>query len=495
MTIVYCDYTNGDDDTGDGSAGNPYKTITKASTGLTGGDEVRCAKSPAPSSLGGNLTFADGSKSVATSVDMTGSLAAMDFVGLNTAGETWWEISSITSTTITLVRAYSGTGGTGAGYKLGVTDTGTPASYNTNVQTISARGTDNLTKLKISGGWNLSGTPAKDGVTWFWCSAASRDGIGLYASSKFHISIENIGFLRYYRCLYFTSVHYFSISDCTFSGSRTYGIVIDGTGAALTDVVIVANASDGLNWTSGVTLGFENVTLISNGGKGAYFAYCTSLLFDGIVSNRNYIGLHFVSCSDMTFIDVVCNSDTAYAIQLQKSANDVVFYGLAHNKPDYWEGINFTSCENDGKAVIFGESISGGASSDIIRFSGGWIEPNTSEADGGTGKCLKFTPKSDMYYIHQNFQVPVSASTARTVSIKMKDNASFNGSVYLELWYRGVCIVGPTEKTMTTSYAAQEMTATSGMIAADGVLTLKIKVYGNISGSAGAVYADTLTYS
>jgi len=87
--------------------------------------------------------------------------------------------------------------------------------------------------------------------------------------------------------------------------------------------------------------------------------------------------------------------------------------------------------------------------------------------------------------------VPVTSGVARTVSIKMKDDASFNGSVYLELWYMGVCIVGPTEKTMTTSYAAQEMTASSGQITADGVLTLKVKVYG----TAGCVYADTLSYS
>ena len=104
MTIVYWDFLNGNDSTGDGSAGNPYKTLSKASTGLSGGDEVRCAKSADPTGLGGTLTFTDGSTSVATSVDMTGSLAAKDFVGLNTAGETWWEISSITSTTSRLHR-------------------------------------------------------------------------------------------------------------------------------------------------------------------------------------------------------------------------------------------------------------------------------------------------------------------------------------------------------------------------------------------------------
>ena len=48
MTIKYCSWATGNDDTGNGSAGSPYKTITKASTSLTGGDEVRVAKSPEP---------------------------------------------------------------------------------------------------------------------------------------------------------------------------------------------------------------------------------------------------------------------------------------------------------------------------------------------------------------------------------------------------------------------------------------------------------------
>ena len=43
MAENYCDYISGDDDTGDGTNGNPYKTIDKAATGLSGGDEVRVA--------------------------------------------------------------------------------------------------------------------------------------------------------------------------------------------------------------------------------------------------------------------------------------------------------------------------------------------------------------------------------------------------------------------------------------------------------------------
>ena len=87
MAIVYCDFASGNDTTGDGSASNPYKTITKASTGLSGDDEVRCAKSPAPTALDGTLTFTDGSTSVATSADLTAVLAAKDFVSLNSTGD------------------------------------------------------------------------------------------------------------------------------------------------------------------------------------------------------------------------------------------------------------------------------------------------------------------------------------------------------------------------------------------------------------------------
>ena len=154
MTIVYWDFLNGDDTTGDGSAGNPYKTLSKATTGLTGGDEVRCAKSPDPATLSGTLTFTDGSKSVATSEDLTAVLGAKDFVSLDTAGETWWEISSITSTTITLVVAYRGTGGTGTGYKRGITGsiagvTVADGSGTTEVHTISASGSNASSLLKL----------------------------------------------------------------------------------------------------------------------------------------------------------------------------------------------------------------------------------------------------------------------------------------------------------------------------------------------------------
>ena len=405
-TIVYCDFTNGRDDTGDGSAGNPYKTIQKASTGLTGDDEVRCAKSPAPTALSGTLKFVDGSTSVATSVDLTGVLAAKDFVSLNStgdhAGETWWEISSLTSTTITLTSKYSGTGGTGTGYKLGVTDTGAAAGYTTQVQVVSASGSSGHL-IKISGGWNLAGTPVQDGYTWFYQSGANKYGYGLQLSSKNYINLDfgRVGFLRYYRSIY-----------------------LDG-------------------------------------------------------SNNN------------TITSSTCNSNSSSGIHLS-NASSCVCWGYAHDESTWNNaGKIYDWLGNRQKIVSIGESESGGAARNRVYFYGGYTQDNTAEADGSSGKCLQFNPKNSAYWIEQDFNVPVTSGVARTVSIKMKDDASFNGSVELELWYNGVLIVGPTTKTMTTSYVAQEMTATAGQITADGVLVLKVKVYG----TAGCVYADTLSYS
>ena len=467
MTIVYWDFLNGDDTNGDGSAGNPYKTLSKATTGLTGGDEVRCAKSPDPANLGCNLTFTNGSTSVATAADLTAVLGAKDFVSLNTAGETWWEIASITSTTITLTSKYSGTGGTGTGYKLGVTDTGAAAGSTTVVQQVSASGSSGHL-IKISGGWNLAGTPTQDGQTWFWQSGTNQYGYGLRLSSKSYIELDfgRVGFLRYNSGIYLRS-----------SSNNT-----------------ITSATCNRNFT-GIYLSSSNNNTITtptcNGnGTGIYLSSSNNTTITTPTCNGNSNGIYLYSSNNNTITSATCNSNS-YGICLS-TGSSCICWGYAHDestwsnagKVNEWSG-------NKQKIVSIGESESGGAARNRVYFYGGYTQDNTAEADGGSGKCIHFNPKSATYWIEQDFVVPVSSGVARTVSIKMKDDASFNGSVELELWYNGVLIVGPTTKTMTTSYVAHEMTAAAGQIAADGVLVLKVKVYG----TAGAVYADTLTYS
>lgn len=405
-TIVYWDFLNGNDTTGNGSAANPYKTLAKATTGLTGGDEVRCAKSPDPATLSGTLTFTDGSASVATSEDLTAVLGAYDFVSLNTAGETWWEISSINSTTITLVVAYRGTGGTGTGYKRGITGsiagvTVADASGYTGLHTISASGSSVSSKLKMSFGWNLAGTPAQDGQTFFFQSNATKGGWGIYGSSKNYVEIDGarLGMLRY---------------------------------------------RDGIS---------------------------------GIGNN-------------WTITSPTCNGNSS-GIYLSSGCFNIVAYGYAHDESTWWSnaGIILDWLGNGQKLVSIQESESGGAARNRVYFYGGYTQDNT--ADARSGKCLQFNPKNATYWIEQSFFVPAAASTARTVAIYLKDDSSFDGNVYLELWFNGVRIAGPTEKTMDTSYAQFDITGAADDIPVDGVLELKVLVYG----TAGCVYADDISYS
>ena len=475
MTIVYWDFLSGNDSTGDGSAGNPYKTLSKATTGLTGGDEVRCAKSPDPANLGCNLTFTDGSTSVATASDLTAVLGAYDFVSLNTAGETWWEIKSINSTTITLVKAYGGTGGTGTGYKRGITGsiagvTVANGSSTTAVHTISASGTSGAT-LKLSFGWNLSGTPVQDGQTFFFQSNATKGGRAIYASSKNYIEIDGarVGLLRYRDgiCGYSSSNNW-TITGCTCNGNS-----IDG----------ICGYSSSNNWT------ITGCTCNGNSSDGIYGSSSGNWTITSCTCNGNgYYGIYGYSSSNWTITSCTCNGNS-YGIYISASCFGFVAYGYAHDESASRSGKIDSWAGNGQKIVSIQESKSGGAACNRVYFYGGYTQDNT--ADARSGKCIQFNPKDATYWIEQSFFVPAAASTARTVSIYLKDDSSFDGNVYLELWFNGVRIAGPTEKTMTTSYVQESITGAADDIPVDGVLELKVLVYG----TAGCVYADDISYS
>ena len=475
MTIVYWDFLSGNDTTGDGSAGNPYKTLSKATTGLTGGNEVRCAKSPDPASLGCNLTFTDGSTSVATASDLTPVLAAYDFVSLNTAGETWWEIASINSTTITLVVAYRGTGGTGNGYKRGITGsiagvTVADGSSTTAVHTISASGTSSAT-LKLSFGWNLSGTPAQDGQTFFFQSAATKGGRGIYASSKNYIEIDGtrLGMLRYRDGISGTSSSSnWTITNCTCNGNSGTGISgISSSNWTITNCICNGN-NYGIYGTSSSNWTITNCTCNGNSTSGIYGG----------------------SSSNWTITNCTCNGNSASGIYLATGCSNIVAYGYAHDESTWSNAGKIGDRAGNGqKLVSIQESESGGAARNRVYFYDGYTQDNTAEAR--SGKCLQFNPKNATYWIEQSFFVPAAASTARTVAIYLKDDSSFYGSVWLELWFNGVKITGPTEQTMTTSYQQFSIVGAAGNIPMDGVMELKVLVYG----TAGCVYADDISYS
>ena len=141
MAIVYCSWATGDDTTGTGTAANPYKTITKASTSRTAGDEVRVAKSPDPTALTGTTAWTlNGTTVTGTGTLFTTELAIGDFISAPDGG--WYEVIALSSaTSATLFKKYPSASASGhSSQKLGVTDTGAAAGSTTAILTISSSG-------------------------------------------------------------------------------------------------------------------------------------------------------------------------------------------------------------------------------------------------------------------------------------------------------------------------------------------------------------------
>jgi len=487
MTINYSDFTTGNDTTGDGSAGNPYKTITKASTGLTGGDEVRVAKSPAASNLTGTLGFTLNSTVVTGSgTSFTTELAIGDFI--KGGDGNWWEVITITNNTnATLYKKYSGSTESGvSSQKLGVTSTGEAAATTTTVQEVSASGSSSASMLKISGGWDLTG-PTQDGQTYFrqmHGTFANRYGFGLYATDKYFVDMKRCHFLRY-----------------------NYGINM------------VASSKSNI-----ITSPTCNSNVI---GIRLHLSYNNTLISP--VCNCNNYGIYLVYRSNHTIISPTCNSN-ARGIYLYRSYYNTVISPTCNSNSD--NGIRFY--DNSDNTIIsptlnnnlYGQYTAYGLNNVVIKFSGtgntnntGWATPsNYSENPliklqhygsvgndrcyfnfGGTYKdtanarstqCLRYKPNNAVYYIIQSFIFKADSGVAQSLSVWIKKDAAFNGDVQGAIYFMSEKITGWTAITpgVADTYEQKLLVAASGDVTEDGVLELKIKV----RGTAGNVYVDDL---
>jgi len=155
----------------DGGASLPYKTITDASAGLTGGDEVRVAAIAADTAVSAAASFTQNSTTLTITGDVTGIVSVNDFIGSDALG--YWMVKTIAyvdpTTTITLDQAFDYDGTISNPYtitKLNPFNVGAPASSSTAIQKINVTGTSPSAVLKISGGWD------------FTAEAADPDGIG-----------------------------------------------------------------------------------------------------------------------------------------------------------------------------------------------------------------------------------------------------------------------------------------------------------------------------
>ena len=282
MAIVYCSWATGDDTTGTGTAAAPYKTITKASTSRTAGDEVRVAKSPDPTALTGTTAWTLNSTTVTgTDTLFTTELAIGDFISAPDGG--WYEVITLTSdTSATLKAKYpSATASGHSSQKLGVTDTGEAASGSTQVQVVNSSGNSSAF-LYISGGWDLS-TQTQTGQTWFrqmHGTFNNRYGYGLYIESKSYTNLDKLNFLRYTSGIYYNASNNNTITSATCNSNTNYGIYYNGS---------------------------NNNTITS--------ATCNS--------NTNY-GIYYTSSNNNTIISATCNSN-AYGIGYAGSNNNTIY--------------------------------------------------------------------------------------------------------------------------------------------------------------------------
>jgi len=321
MTVYYCDWATGDDSTGNGSYSAPWKTITKATTGRTGGDEIRVGKSPDPTALTGTVGFTLGSTAVTGSgTAFTSELVIGDFI--KAPDGQYYEVIKLTSNTeAELYKKYPSATQSGySSYKLGVTDTGAAAASTTQIQVVSSSGSSSA-NLIISGGWDLS-TQTQTGQTYFrqmHGTFANRYGYGLYFSGKSYTEVSRLHFLRY-----------------------NYGIYY-------------YNSSNNNTCTS--------PTCNSNNASGIYYYYssnnntCTS----PTCNSNNASGIYYNSSSNNnTCTSPTCNSNTNYGIYYNSSSNNNTCTSPTCNSNAY--GIYYTSSNNN---TIYALSTTGNTKAGI----------------------------------------------------------------------------------------------------------------------------------
>lgn len=505
MAIKYCDWATGDDTSGDGSYGNPYKTITKASTGLTGGDEVRVAKSPDPTALTGTIAFTAGSTTITgTDTLFTTELAIGDFV--EGGDGYWYEVITIASdTSATLYQKYSGTTASGASSrKLGVTSTGAASSTTTDVQVVSVNGSSVANMLTISGGWDLS-TETQTGQTFFRQmngTFANRYGSGLYVN-KSYINISRLHFLRYYIGIYlYTFGDSCTITSPICLSNGHSGVCIDGgEGNVITDPIVSCNSNYGLYLTNSRNNIASDVIAHSCGQYGIYMSNNDAI--DTATCNYNAYGGMYISGNGNTINEPTCNNNTSQGIYFFGSCNTVITPTCNNN------GTYGIYCHNGLENKIYnyqGSSVGlyDGAASPIpsmrfVRFNNTAGDNRCYYQKGVTyrdtdnarsGECLRFAPAAWYHFIAQSFYFKADSGVGQTISAYVKRGTGYGGYVQGALFFNGSQITDWTDikPTNLNVYEQKSLVADAGDITEDGVIELKIRVHG----SGGSVYVDDL---
>jgi parallel beta-helix repeat protein len=431
MAIVYCSWATGNDTTGTGTAAAPYKTITKASTSRTAGDEVRVAKSPDPTALTGTTAWTlNGTTVTGTNTLFTSELAIGDFISAPDGN--WYEVITIGSdTSATLYKKYpSATASGHSSQKLGVTDTGAAESSSTQVQVVNSSG-KSAAFLYISGGWDLD-TETQTGQTWFRQKHGTFNtrnyGYGLYLLSKSYVSLDKLNFLRYNYGIYYNGCNNNTITSATCNSNNTNGIYYSSSNNNNTITSATCNSNTyGIYYYSNN----NNNTITS--------ATCNSNNTNGIYYNG--------SSSNNTITSATCNSNT-YGIYYSTSSNNTI-YSLSTSGntsgaiyADNANNICHTATIAEATKVVLGTAYYTNTRQYINNLGGysyvysNYATANSQDATaGGTGKEWKFAITDANRNSNYPFYIPiarVAVGASGKVTIKVyfkKDGTGIAGGL------------------------------------------------------------------
>lgn len=500
----YFDLAGGNDTTGDGSSGSPWKTVDKCTTSRSAGDECRGAKTTI-TTLSGTLTFTNGSATVNTSEDLTAVVAAGDMVGKNAGVDTWWHVASSAASTITLTNQYwapTGSGDAVTGYKI--TPVAAPEKLDINSSGNSGA------NLKISGGWDLTG-PTQDGWT---CFSAYSTGIGIEISGDSHVEISKfIIYASGNNAINIASGSYSYLHDLHLSGGGSIypALQISGPFSKVKDTYINSAVYHGLVITSSLNE-FENLYVYSSGNASneygvsltgyanffknlrIYNSYDDNLnissdggfnLFTDCIfsTNRNASSYSVVlGQSENRFYNCTLSGSTSYDISVPAAiiTNFFINCTLSGTTGDY-TAISATSESPTIPALVIAPS---GADPQRI-FARGIIESNT--ADARSGKCVKIMPKSSTVPIGEKVgSVKVTSEASDlTVSAYLKNDASFDGTVWYLVLQNGQ-FISRTVKIPTTSYVKESVVFPLASLVEGSYIDLWVFA----TGTTGAAYVD-----
>lgn len=545
-TVRYVNVASGSD-ANSGLVGSPaFNTakLTIAASGALAGDVVHVLKTTDPASGAGTATFTTGSTSVATTSDLTGSIAAKDLVSTTADGTGgWWEVSAITSSTITLVTAYrpGPAGLTGSGltiYKL-TSAASNYVGFNTagNIQAFSVDG-NAYDPITVTGGYNTS--DVRDGFTWMANTNATRQGI--LACNKQFQNIGYIGMARTARAFsdasgLSTGSRYDHCQAASSNGEGFYSLA-SGASNYANCVVQVQGNQDGFSHAAGVNANsYYDTCYVLNCGTNSGFNDTQSFrqtflncAVDGATTGfilHGQYGLHYTCTANHTTQGyqqgsthggdvrlIGCSSSNASSADYSANTSVEVIYMYLFNcignsstvfqrstgviQVDKYQQTNGDYRSYQSQGTILTNTSQFRTASPCLEIQPG--QGLNIISSMGVATNSDFTTRINRF-IEQNWPIPVDAAGTRTVTVYVKKSSTYNGfGPLIGLMVNGYWVGGalPTNYGMladsnpviTTSYQAYTFTYNNAS-GPDQVIELSIWV----DGTAGSIYVDDISWT